>query len=258
MEFKTYVINLDSQDARFDVQSKSLREVGILPVRVRAFTRDEIPEEDVDRHFARHARYVMPHSNMACAYSHLVALKTFLETDPRQVALILEDDAFPLVDVDDLRKIAKTHGEWDMLSLHCDGLCPRGGGAPGRLSASAAAYFVTRDGAEKILDHKFDYQYDMDTNHVRSLRKRVDDENSFWTDEDAKMSGSRSTNRKNVTGCPAFLRNVRGNRGEKNVCHAMWYKIFRVFSYEITTFDILVAVVVLSITRGLIPLTVRD
>jgi len=251
MHFTTYVINLDSQGARFDAQSKSLREVGILPVRIRAFTHDEIPEEDIERHFARHARRLMPHSNMACAYSHLVALKTFLETDPRRVALILEDDAFPLVDVDDLQKIAETGG-WDMLSLHCDGLCPRGGGAPGRMSASAAAYFVTREGAEKILRHKFDYQYDMDTNHVRGLRKRVDVQNSFWTDEDATMSGSMSTNRKNVTTCPTFLRDVRGNRGEKNVCHALWYKLFRVFRYEITTFDVLVVIVLVLGVRKLL------
>lgn len=247
MNFTTYVINLDSQRERFEAQSKSLREVGILPVRIRAFTRDEIPEQDVDRHFARHARHVTPHSNMACAYSHIVALKTFLETDPKPVALILEDDAFPLVDVEDLRKTAQTHGEWDMLSLHCDGLCPEGGGAPGRLSASAAAYFVTREGAQKILHHKFDYQYDLDTTYVRGLRKRVDSKNSFWTDEDATMSGSWSTNRKNVRGCPTLLRDVRGNRGEKNVCHAMWYKLFRVFRYEVTTFDVLVVALALSL-----------
>jgi len=251
MNFTTYVINLDSQRERFEAQSQSLREVGILPVRIRAFTRDEIPEQDVDRHFARHARHVTPHSNMACAYSHIVALKTFLETDPKPVALILEDDAFPLVDVEALRKTAQTHGEWDMLSLHCDGLCPEGGGAPGRLSASAAAYFVTREGAQKILHHKFDYQYDLDTTYVRGLRKRVDRENSFWTDEDATMSGSWSTNRKNVRGCPTLLRDVRGNRGEKNVCHAMWYKLFRVFRYEVTTFDVLVVALALFLSLRL-------
>jgi hypothetical protein len=252
MNFTTYVINLDTQADRFKAQSQALREVGIVPVRIRAFTRPEIPDEHVHTHFAEHARRLTPHSNMGCIYSHIVALKTFLETDPGQVALILEDDAFPLVDVDALRKIASSQGQWDMLSLHCDGLCPRGGGSPGRLSASAAAYFVTRQGAEKILRHKFDYQYDLDTNYVKGLQKYVDIENSFWTDEDATMSGSWSTNRKSVKGCPTFLRDIKGNRGEKNICHAMWYKLFRVFRYEITTFDILVLITVALVGRKLL------
>lgn len=242
MNFTTYVINLDSQRKRFEAQSQSLREIGIIPVRISAFTRDEIPEEDVDRHFAPHARRFMPHSNMGCAYSHIVALKTFLETDPRGVALILEDDAYPLVNLHTLRKIASTHEQWDMLSLHCDGLCPRGGGVPGRLSASAAAYFVTREGAQKLLKHKYDYQFNLDTTYVQGIRKFIDSENSFWTDEDAAMSGSWSTNRKNVKTCPTIFRDVRGNRGEKNVCHAMWYKLFRVSHYEVTTFDLLVVI----------------
>jgi hypothetical protein len=45
------------------------------------------------------------------------------------------------------------------------------------------------------------------------------------------------------------LKRVKGNRGEKNVCHAMWYKIFRIpgIGYEVTSFDVIVVLLFFGI-----------
>jgi GR25 family glycosyltransferase involved in LPS biosynthesis len=244
--FNTYVINLDSQGERFDVQSRHLRAAGLSRiVRVRGHTPDEIPLSERNRYFKNQA--FMPGTNMACAYSHLQTLRRFVETDPHDVALVLEDDAFPLVDAETLRK--KLRGEWDLLMLHCDGFCPTSRAPAGRMSASMAAYFVTKEGARKLLRHKYDYQFDIDTSHLGDVRKIVEPVNSFWTDEDAEMSGKFSVNRKDVKYCPSVLKRVKGNRGEKNVCHAMWYKIFRIpgIGYEVTSFDVIVVLLFFGI-----------
>ena len=39
--------------------------------------------------------------------------------------------------------------DWDYLSLHCDGVCPKEGGDPYLLSGSTAAYFITRERCRK-------------------------------------------------------------------------------------------------------------
>jgi len=249
MLFNAYVINLDSHRERFDVQSRHLRDAGVSSiVRVRGHTPDEIPREERHRYFKNQS--FMPGTNMACAYSHLQALRRFVETDPHDVALVLEDDAFPLVNAETLRK--KLRGadvDWDLLMLHCDGFCPTSRAPAGRMSASMAAYFVTKEGARKLLRHKYHYQFDIDTSNLGDVRKIVEPVNSFWTDEDAEMSGKSSVNRKRVTYCPSALKNVKGNRGEKNVCHAMWYKIFRIpgIGYEVTSFDVIVGLLFFGI-----------
>lgn len=239
--FNTYVINLDSQRERFAVQSRHLRDAGVFPiVRVRGNTYDEIPPAEKERYF-KHRAFI-PKSNMGCIYSHLWTLRHFLETDPHDVALIMEDDAFPLVDAETLRNKLRGDRDWDMLSLHCDGFCPTSRAPAGRMSTSTAAYFVTKEGARRLLQQKYEYHFDIDTSKFGDVRKIVEPANSFWTDEDAVMSGKFSVNRKGVKYCPSVLKNVKGNRGEKNVCHAMWYKLFRIpgLNYEVTSFDIII------------------
>ena len=241
--FSTYVINMEAQPKRFETQRHYLRETGIDPVRVHGYAYDEIPKCELERFFKPHARVVMPKSNIGCCYSHLKALEHFLLNGITPVALILEDDAYPLfIDRRYLEdKLRNGKIDWDFLFLHCDGFCPEGGGKPGRLSASAAAYFVTRDGARKALLHKYSDHFDMDSSRIPGVRKMIDGENAFWTDEDNVMTSEKSTNR-NVRRCPGALANIKGNRGEKNLCHAFAYRLIRLGPITLDTFHVLVLV----------------
>lgn len=248
MAFTTYVINLDDQPGRYQAQSSALLALDIYPVRVSGWRHEAITEDEMDRHFLPHAKWAMPRSNMGCCYSHIKTIEHFLHHDDNDVALILEDDAYPkFTDRHQLDARLRRKGDWDMLSLHCDGMCPRGKPLP--LSGSAAAYFITKEGARKVVNHRFQDQFDLETNRMGDgFRKVIDDDNSFWTDEDSVMSEDKSTNRKKES-CPSVLRAIRGNRGEKNLCHGMSYKLFRVpvIGYEMTSWDILTLLILVTV-----------
>lgn len=241
--FSTYVINMDAQPERFETQRTYLRQTGIDPIRVHGYAYDEIPKDELTRFFKPHARVVMPKSNIGCCYSHLKALEHFLVNGISPVALILEDDAYPLFIDRRYLEDKLRHGNigWDFLFLHCDGFCPEGGGKPGRLSASAAAYFVTRDGARKALLHKYSDHFDMDSSRIPGVKKIIDGENAFWTDEDNAMTTQQSTNR-NARPCPRALANIKGNRGEKNLCHALGYRVLRFGPIVLDTLQVVVLV----------------
>lgn len=253
--FSTYVINMDAQPERFRTQREYLRQTGIEPIRARGYAYDEIPKSELERFFKTHARYVMPKSNVGCCYSHLKAMEQFLASGISPFALILEDDAYPLfIDrryIED--KVRGTDLSWDFLFLHCDGFCPEGGGKPGRLSASAAAYLVTRDGARKALLHKYSDHFDMDSSRIPGIRKIIDGQNSFWTDEDNLMTSEPSTNR-NTRHCPEVLTRIKGNRGEKNLCHALAYRLFRIGP---VVFDTLHVLTILGVGVGVFALSFK-
>jgi len=251
MTFNTYVINLDSQKKRYEVQEKKLNEVGIYPTRISGYTFEEIGESELQKHFVQTTPFLKPRNTVGCSYSHIQALKYFLKNDPNEVALILEDDAFPLfTNVVHLEKKLENI-DWDYLSLHCDGVCPKYGGKSGLLSGSAAAYFITREGAKKIINYKHSFHYDIQTTTMKNLDKKIDDKNSFWTDENAKMSGESSTNRYNRY-CHSIYDKITDkvvNRGEKTACHYKDYTILRipVIGYELAVEDIVLSLLFILI-----------
>jgi len=251
MTFNTYVINLDSQKKRYEAQEKKLNEVGIYPTRISGYRFKEIENSELQKHFVQTTPLLKPRSAIGCTYSHIQALKYFIKNDPNEVALILEDDAFPLFrDVNSLR-IKLDEIDWDYLSLHCDGVCPKEGGDPYLLSGSTAAYFITREGAEKIINYKHSFHYDIQTTIMKNLDKKIDDENSFWTDENYKMSGEMSSNRYNRY-CHKVYDKITEkvvNRGEKTACHYKDYRMFRipVLGYEVSVEDIVLSLLFILI-----------
>lgn len=254
MYFNTYVINLETYNKRYEVQKKKLNDVGIYPTRINAYYKKNIEKSEIKKYFG-YFSFLYPDTMIGCNYSHLQAVKYFLENDTNDVALILEDDAFPLFsNVSELRK-KLTNINWDMLSLHCDGLCPTKVGRPYLFSGSAAAYFITREGARKLLKHKLTNHIDRKTNYIKNFNKRIDKQNSFWTDEDGVMSGQSSINRNDKnSSCPSFIKGISPyfiNRGEKTLCHFKNYKAFKIpgTNKEIVNSDI---VLILSCIFSLI------
>ena len=51
MTFNTYVINLDSQKKRYEVQEKKLNEVGIYPTRISGYKFENIDKSEIKKHF---------------------------------------------------------------------------------------------------------------------------------------------------------------------------------------------------------------
>ncbi len=242
MNFNTYVVNLDSQKKRYDVQEKKLNEVEIYPIRISGYRFEDIDKSELQKHFVRTTPLLKPRSAIGCTYSHIQALKHFLKNDSNDFALILEDDAFPLfTNVVHLEKKLE-NTDWDYLSLHCDGVCPKEGGIPYLLSGSTAAYFITREGAEKIINYKHSFHYDIQTTTMEKLNKKIDIKNSFWTDENAEMSGEISSNRykRYCHGIYDKITEKVVNRGEKTACHYKDYRIFRipVLGYEVSAEDL--------------------
>lgn len=243
MTFNTYVINLDSQKKRYEVQEKKLNEVGIYPTRISGYTFENIDKSEIKKHFSFifTVDSFASRSAIGCTYSHIQTLKHFLDNDPYDVALIMEDDAFPLfTNIVHLEKKLENI-DWDYLSLHCDGICPKTKGINTKYSGSTAAYFITREGAKKIINHKHSTHIDMETNGIKNLNKKIDYKNSFWTDEDNIMGGEISTNRYKRY-CPKMLEDLSKyiyNRGEKTICHTKDYGIIRIpiIGYNITTGD---------------------
>ena len=47
MNFNTYVINLDSQKKRYDVQEKKLNEVSIYPIRINGYRFEDIDKSEL-------------------------------------------------------------------------------------------------------------------------------------------------------------------------------------------------------------------
>lgn len=233
LPFKTYVINLEEQKMRWQNQSQALIRSGIRdPIRFSAWKYDEIPRDHLSRHFVFSS--LIPKTTIACAYSHLQVYKTFLaDTGNPGIALVLEDDAYPLfydAGVHLLSKLDKyAESNWDLLALHCDGKCPDDPHARFSYAGSFAAYFVSRKGAERMLNSKVTTHVDVLTSLDPTIKKIVDVENSFWVDEDG-FYGEMSTNRKTtgfVDRCRSIVGKITGRRGEKCVCQMMTYNLIR-------------------------------
>jgi GR25 family glycosyltransferase involved in LPS biosynthesis len=240
--FDTYVINMDSQKSRWEAQSKALDGIGINPIRIPGVL---ITDQDVsgyiDDNFTKFCKYTCPYSAIGITASHKKACSEFLKTD-NSVALILEDDAYPLFDdveiLDQYLMSLPPADSWDMWSLHCDIKC-----SSNKLdlvkNTSAAAYFISRVGAERVLNYKFPYHYDIvSTFH---FKKRVAERNFFWTDERSIKAGpndvstNRQTNRFNHENpINKWISKKLISRGEKDVIDILEYKIIRIPFTNIT------------------------
>lgn len=179
---KAYLINLERARERLETSTKTLGDAGFEMVRVDAVDGAllEKPYRDYSELLYRlfHGKKTIP-SELGCYFSHLKAMKMFLETDD-PYALILEDDieAGPgskkIIEEaiqygrfwDILRLSGLRHGHpWKVISLHSGyDLCVNMARQTG-----AGAYVVNRKAAHAMLkamstmkvpyDHAFDREW---------------------------------------------------------------------------------------------------
>ena len=120
MKLKCYIINLDRSPDRWESTSQKFRELGFDVERIPAIDGKtlQFPHPDFSpwHYFFYYGRPMIP-NKVACYFSHIKALKLFLETDEEHV-LICEDDITPKPEVVDVINDAMQYADqWDMLRL---------------------------------------------------------------------------------------------------------------------------------------------
>ena len=159
-----YIINLDRSKDRWDANSERFRSLGFNVIRVPAIEGKDLtfphPDFAAWRYFFWYGRPMVPNA-VACTFSHLKSLRTFLATD-KEHAMVCEDDVFPPPEFTGVLKEAMQYsGSWDFLRLN--GRKPTKGFDFATLShgfhlrcdlktaAGTGAYIVNRYAAETIL-----------------------------------------------------------------------------------------------------------
>jgi GR25 family glycosyltransferase involved in LPS biosynthesis len=230
--FNTYVINLDSQPGRWNAQSKELAKVGINPIRIKGILNED---NSTNKYHSFIGRKISLYKGSTS--SHIKACENFIQNDANDFALILEDDAYPSFNnVKILEEYLKTcyPYDFDMLLVHCDGWCPTKDKQKSHVSSgSVAAYFITKEGAKKLVNHKFSTLIDFETNIITNFKKIVSGKNFFWTDEEYIMSNDISNNRvynnqKNDNIVDKIMTKLTCNRGEKTWRHIKNFKNFKI------------------------------
>lgn len=219
--FNTYVLNLDSEYNRVEKQFPELRKCGLDPIRVSGVKGNEFTKHP---YLSDLCKITCPYSVIGCALGHYKIYEQFLNNDPNNICLVLEDDAFPKFNhVDVLNQVLFENNsqEWDILQIHCDGIFKNDCKNEVTLkSGSTAAYFITKKGANKMLSHKINTHIDLDTNNDKSIIKKKTKENFFFTDE--KSSTNRIDNK-------LFSKlNFQYAHGEKTIGDFLSFKVFRI------------------------------
>ena len=126
--FDCYIINLDRAQDRWNATSEKFRALGLNVIRIPAIEGKDLifphPDFAVWRYFFLYGRKMSP-NEVGCYFSHIKALKAFLETGKEHV-MICEDDVFPLPELGDVIHDAMQYSHsWDLLRLN--GLKPTKG-----------------------------------------------------------------------------------------------------------------------------------
>tara|TARA_B100001094_G_scaffold330833_1_gene397136 strand:+ start:1399 stop:2274 length:876 start_codon:yes stop_codon:yes gene_type:complete len=258
MEFKTYVINLDRNKDRWELQSKILSNVNIKSERFSGYTFKDINKAELLNKFGLYY-HLCSESMIGCAYSHLKVLENFLETNEK-VCLILEDDAYPkFTNVKELNIILKNIYDniliepWDIYSLHSDGFInDKIYNYNNLLTMSCAAYFITRQGAINLLKNKVITHSDLNiniNNLLGNVIKKIHIENLFYTNEEL-CSDNRKENT-DYTILDLILNNTLFNkkllRGEKKWKHIRNYTFLNIpfINYNLTNNEIIKKIFIL-------------
>jgi glycosyl transferase, family 25 len=192
--FAAYVINLDRSPERLRSAASQLDPMDLDWQRVRATdaaTLADIPMAHYDTaRFERHVGRKVDPSEIALVFSHLKAMRTFLDS-PARFGLILEDD-FEIADPAEFREIlmalADCTDNWDYVRLSCgSGRYPlplplqqltdrHVLAAPLMKFSCSAAYLISRRTAETLatallpVDDPFDRLLDSPWRHDRHYR----------------------------------------------------------------------------------------
>lgn len=161
-----YLINLDRSSERLEAAIQHFSQIGLTFQRIVAIdaSREDIASFPLDRAaFQRtHGRSTIRPGEIGCYFSHLKALRTFIDSG-REFGIVFEDDAFPDSQLPEvLQALFQWADDWDMVTLfHFH----RGGPVALRRTdnfslavhlghiSSAAAYLINKKAAHKLIQH---------------------------------------------------------------------------------------------------------
>ena len=228
MSIQHYILTIEAPDSpRYQMCAQTFADAGLDPTFVQGI-RGLTPEAQ-----ALHApglarlayKYPLTDGEIACTFGHWRILRLFLETNAHACA-VYEDDIV-LTDVAHLQnifaKVAADHAPpWDVLRLH-DLYPGKVRGTEGWRGetltrfvmppVSAAAYIVTRRGAERILSRGRIYRpYDNDIAHVWELGLKVRSivPNPTQTRDQTELPSSLETARDKMRQQKSLLRSLKG------------------------------------------------
>jgi len=116
-----YIINLDKSVERWDTISEKFRTLGLNVIRVPAIEGKDLsfphPDFAAWRYFFWWGYEMIP-NEVACTFSHIKALRMFLESG-KEHAMICEDDVTPCAELMEVLGEAMTYSDsWDLLRLN--------------------------------------------------------------------------------------------------------------------------------------------
>lgn len=188
MSFNTYVINLEKDKVKWSNMKRMYKNVkNINLTRFDAIYGRNVKEELLNRKMTRLCRQLSPDSVIGCGLSHLLLVEHFMNNDPNDFCLILEDDAEPQYDdlydrIIDIVKEMKTK-DWDIIRLFCIGL--NGYNKHSRITktniirrvstGSNAAYLISKKGANKLRNIKLHWHIDLQYNLIPNMNIYISD-----------------------------------------------------------------------------------
>lgn len=222
-QLKTYLINLDGSQERFDTSRQLLEQANIPFTRVSAVDgRKSHPRTNPAYNEKRAQAYLgrnVSGGEFGCYLSHLKAAQMFLESDAKY-GMVLEDDMFvpsdlATVTAEILAWLEKDGRYWDLINIGTDGIKRHTPlhdfkSASGTHSLTRAHYFPmttggliwSRAGAQKFVDSKNLIYMPVD-NYLRAWLTKTNTGLAMWpslvkprgvqSDIDAVYSASRST-----------------------------------------------------------------
>ena len=171
-----------------------------------------------------------PKSVMGIGLSHILLCEHIYKSG-FPLALILEDDAYPVDGIDMSLEIIKVLNEvpddWEIIKLHCDSFCKDGSNSAKSTTflpynGSTAAYIVNNRSAKKISEFKL--KGHIDIQHIKECKIYKSKRNLFRTDE----TNSTNATRKSSFFTP-FLNAVAPiSSGEKTWDNLMAFKTFKI------------------------------
>ena len=232
-----HVITLDRTVDNFYKQKPHLMNSGLIP---KVFFGTDAKKGDHTKHdelLTPVCKNFCPDGLIGCGLSHILLAKKLFKQGT-QLALILEDDAYPVhsdMNQEIQKVISETPRDWDIIKLHCD-FCTDNDSDP--IGGSAAAYLINYSGLEKIKDMKLDWHFDIQILLDPSLHVYKSKENLFWADE------TTSDNRDSSSTFIGKLFNFN-KTGQKTTDHMMSYKLFKVFGYEVSGWNLIIIIILL-------------
>jgi GR25 family glycosyltransferase involved in LPS biosynthesis len=220
---------------------KSLQSVGLNPILFKGVDARKDEHLKYPEYVEQRCQDTCPKTAIGCGLSHvLLAEKLFDEG--HDIALVLEDDAYPKVQNFDFDEILEyVPDDWEIIKLHSD-LYSKDN-TYNTYHASTAAYIINRKGMYKLKNTKVSFHIDYQISYMTDIKIYKSRVNMFATDETTSINREDSSIHWHT-----YFRS-KFTTGEKTELHSLSYKFFRIpgTSIEISPRQVLDGVLVLVI-----------